>query len=87
LSANASIILEKAEDVLAIKESLIQFDKETKKPFVEVMVGEQKFERKDVILGISDGMNVEVKEGVSKDDKIKVWNQVKETFSPGGRGK
>tara|TARA_R110002111_G_scaffold113400_4_gene174198 strand:+ start:7174 stop:8331 length:1158 start_codon:yes stop_codon:yes gene_type:complete len=76
LSANASIILEKVENVLAIKEALVQYDTETKKPYVEVEVGDQKFERKDVELGISDGIFVEVKSGISKDDKIKVWNQV-----------
>lgn len=86
LSANASIILDKAENILAIKESLIQFDGETKDPFVEVMVGDQQFERKNIKLGISDGMNVEVKDGISKDDKIKVWNKVEETKSPRGRG-
>ncbi|WP_179009043.1 efflux RND transporter periplasmic adaptor subunit [Winogradskyella forsetii] len=76
LSANASIILEKAENVLAIKEALVQYDKDTQKPYVEVEVGDQEFERKDVELGISDGIFVEVKSGISKDDKIKVWNQV-----------
>lgn len=76
LSANASIILEKAENVLAIKEALVQYDKETKKPFVEIEIGDQQYERKDVELGISDGIFVEVKKGISKDDKIKVWNQV-----------
>jgi HlyD family secretion protein len=76
LSANASIILDKAEKVLAIKEALVQYDEETKKPYVEVEVGDQEFERKDVELGISDGIFVEVKSGISKDDKIKVWNQV-----------
>lgn len=76
LSANASIILEKAEKVLAIKEGLVQYDKESKKPFVEIEVGDQQFERKDVELGISDGIFVEVKSGISKEDKIKVWNQV-----------
>ncbi|WP_338357219.1 efflux RND transporter periplasmic adaptor subunit [Yeosuana marina] len=76
LSANASIILEKAENVLAIKEALVQYDSETKKPFVEVEVGNQKFERRDVELGISDGIFVEVKSGVTKSDKIKVWNQI-----------
>ncbi|MBU2922437.1 efflux RND transporter periplasmic adaptor subunit [Winogradskyella psychrotolerans] len=76
LSANASIILEKAEKVLAIKEALVQYDNETKKPYVEVEVGDQKFERKDIELGISDGIFVEVKSGVSKTDKIKIWNQV-----------
>jgi len=85
LSANASIILEKAEDVLAIKEALVQFDKETKKPYVEVMISDQKFERRDVKLGISDGINVEVLEGVSKDEKIKVWNKVEEKKPTRGR--
>lgn len=77
LSANASIILAKADSVLAVKEGLVQYDEKTKKSFVEVMVGEQKFERKDVELGVSDGIYVEIKSGITKDDKIKVWNQVK----------
>lgn len=76
LSANASIILDKAEKVMAIKEALVQYDNETKKPYVEVVIGDQQFERKDIELGISDGIFVEVKNGISKDDKIKVWNQV-----------
>src|SRR5690606_37750911 len=72
LSANASIILAKAENVLTIKEALVQYDPKTQKPFVEIMVGDQKFERKDVELGISDGIDVEVKNGITKEDKIKV---------------
>jgi len=76
LSANASIILEKAENVLAIKEALVQYDKDTKKPYVEIVTGDQQFERREVELGISDGINVEVVSGLSKGDKIKVWNQV-----------
>ena len=76
LSANASIILEKAESVLAIKEALVQYDPKTKKPFVEVEVGDQRFEKRNVELGISNGIFVEVKGGVSESDKIKVWNQL-----------
>ena len=77
LSANASIILAKADSVLAVKEGLVQYDEKTKKSFVEVQAGEQKFERKDVELGVSDGIYVEIKSGITKDDKIKIWNQVK----------
>lgn len=77
LSANASIILAKAEEVLSIKEALVQFDAETKKPFVEVKTGDKEFERKNIELGISDGIFVEVKNGLDKDAQIKVWNQVK----------
>ena len=77
LSANASIILAKVEDVLTIKEALVQYDPKTQKPFVEVQIGDQKFERRDVQLGISDGIDVEVKGGISIEDNIKVWNQLK----------
>ena len=74
LSANASIILDRATDVLALKESLIQFDPDTDAPFVEVKTGEQQFERRDLELGISDGIFVEVKSGISAEDAVKVWN-------------
>jgi len=74
LSANASIILARADSVLAIKEALVQFDPETKKPFVEVATGDQQFTRKDIELGVSDGIYVEVQSGLSFEDKIKVWN-------------
>lgn len=77
LSANASIILGRADSVMAVKEALIQFDDKTKLPYVEIEKGDQQFERKDVELGISDGIFVEIKSGISEDDKIKVWNVVK----------
>nr|WP_299341734.1 efflux RND transporter periplasmic adaptor subunit [Allomuricauda sp.] len=73
-SANASIVLEEKKDVLAIKEALLQFDKETEKPYVEIEVGENEFERKDIELGVSDGIDVEVVSGLDEDSKIKVWN-------------
>ncbi len=74
LSANASIILARADSVLAIKEALVQFDAETKKPFVEIATGDQQFTRKELELGISDGIYVEILSGLSAEDKIKVWN-------------
>ncbi|MEM9000671.1 MAG: efflux RND transporter periplasmic adaptor subunit [Bacteroidota bacterium] len=74
LSANASIILARADSTLAIKEALVQFDADTKQPFVEISTGEQQFERKDIELGISDGILVEVKSGISESDELKVWN-------------
>ncbi len=82
LSANASIILEKADKVLAIKEALIQFDSKTQKPFVEVEKTNQKFERRDLVLGVSDGIYVEIKSGITPKDKIKVWNQGLKTDEP-----
>ena len=77
-SANASLVLEKKDSVMVIPEALLQFDKVTDKPFVEIAVGTveaQKFERKDVEIGISDGVNVEIVSGITEDDKVKVWNK------------
>ena len=74
-SANASIILDRKEDALALREALIQFDRKTQEPFVEVMIADQEFERRDVKLGISDGVNVEILEGVSEGEAVKVWNR------------
>ncbi|HEX5743282.1 MAG TPA: efflux RND transporter periplasmic adaptor subunit, partial [Flavobacteriaceae bacterium] len=74
-SANADIVLEKKDSVLSIKEALLQFDKKTDLPYVEVKVGDQKFERRDVELGISDGVNVEIIKGVTLKDEIKIWNK------------
>ncbi|MFT7188624.1 MAG: HlyD family secretion protein [Sediminicola sp.] len=74
-SANASLVLDKKDNVLVIPEALLQFDKTTDEPYVEVSTGDQKFERKDIKIGISDGVNVEILEGLTKDDKVKIWNK------------
>lgn len=77
-SANASIILDRKEDVLALREALIQFDRKTQEPYVEVMVEDQKFERREVKLGIADGIYVEILEGIEQEDAVKVWNRTEE---------
>ena len=74
-SANAELILDKKEDILALKESLIQYDRKTEEPFVEIETGEQVFERKNIELGLSDGINVEILSGIDESDNIKVWNK------------
>ncbi len=82
LSANASVILNKAENVPALKEALVQFEEKTQKPFVEVEVGNQKFEKRFIELGLSNGIYVQIKKGITDKDKIKVWNQVAEMPQP-----
>ena len=74
-SANASIELDKKEDILVIDEALLRFDaKNEDKPYVEVEIGDQKFEKRFIELGISDGKNIEILSGLKEEDKIKVWN-------------
>ena len=74
-SANASLIIERKDNVMALEELLLQFDRETEKPYVEIQIGDQKFERRDIEIGLSDGVNVEVIYGLTEDDQIKVWNK------------
>ena len=74
-SANASIVTDIKENVLAINEALIQYDNKSKKPFVEVQIADQKFERRDIEIGVSDGVYAEILSGVTEKDNIKVWNK------------
>lgn len=68
-SANADIVLAKRDSVLAISESLMSF--EEGKCFVEVEVDTQKFEKREIKTGLSDGISIEILEGIDKDDQLK----------------
>lgn len=68
-SANAKVVLDRTDSVLAIPESLLQFEGDSS--FVEVETGPQQFEKRFIETGLSDGINVEVKSGLTIDDKIK----------------
>ncbi len=74
-SATADVVLARADDVMAIDESLLQFDGDD--TFVEVETSPQAFERRDVEVGLSDGISIEVVSGLSADDKIKNPNSGK----------
>ncbi|MEQ9052461.1 MAG: efflux RND transporter periplasmic adaptor subunit [Marinoscillum sp.] len=68
-SATADIILQKVSDVLAIKESNLIFEGDD--IFVEVRTGEQQFERRQVKTGLSDGINIQIAEGLTEEEVIK----------------
>lgn len=74
-SANAEIDIESKDSVFAIREALLQYNRITEKPYVEILDGDGKFKKQKVELGISDGINVEITEGLKEEDKIKVWNK------------
>ncbi|WP_266203866.1 efflux RND transporter periplasmic adaptor subunit [Pontibacter kalidii] len=69
-SANADIVLDKREKTLAIKESMLKFEKE--QPYVEVETAPQRFEKRKIKTGLSDGINIEVVSGLEKNEKVKV---------------
>ena len=73
-SANASIITAQRKEVDALNEAVIQYDLETKKPYVEIEIGNQEFERREIVLGLADGINVEIISGLKKDEKVKIWS-------------
>lgn len=68
-SANADIVLDRRDEVLAIKEALLQF--EDGKPFVEIENGPQSFERREIETGLSDGISIEVVSGLTAETKVK----------------
>ena len=71
-SANAEIVLQRANQVLAVPESTIEFNGDS--TFVYIMtdsVPEQKFQRTQVTAGMSDGIKIEIKKGVTIQDKIR----------------
>ena len=74
-SANGSLVVENKQEIMVIAEALLQFDRRTQLPYVEVEISDQNIERRDVTTGLSDGIKVEILSGVSMDDKIKIWNK------------
>lgn len=71
-SANATIVLEAVKDVISIPESVLDMQGDSTFVWKETVAGDdQKFERYPVLIGLSNGVDVEVKEGVSLEDKLK----------------
>lgn len=68
-SATADIVLDKRDQVLAIREGNLIF--EDGKTYVDLMTGEQQFERREVQTGLSDGINIEITDGLAAGDVIK----------------
>ncbi len=69
-SANADIVLDSRDSVLAISEGLLRFG-EQDSVYVEVETEPQVFEKRLVQVGLSDGINIEVLGGIGPDDKLK----------------
>lgn len=75
-SANANIVLDRRDKVLTIDEGLLIFEKNLDKDgqdprSVDVQTGPQRFERRPVKLGLSDGLHVEVLSGVGPNDVLR----------------
>lgn len=70
-SANAEIVLTKSGSVVTIPESCIEFSGDTAFVYVLKKKEPQTFEKKQVKIGLSDGIKIEVKSGLKTKDKIR----------------
>jgi len=71
-SANAEIVLAEAKQAMTIPESAIEFSGDSTFVYVVKEAGAEKtYERTPVVTGLSDGVNIEIKKGLSKQDKVR----------------
>jgi len=67
-SANADIIIKKKEDIILIPERLVEFNGDS--TFVEIKNSSGEIIKKPIKIGLSDGMNIEITEGLAEGDEI-----------------
>ena len=72
-SATADVVLDERKQVLALSERLVQYEGD--QPYVDVLVADNTYERRNLEVGLSDGLVTEVLSGVTAEDKVKIWNQ------------
>lgn len=70
-SANADIILAKTSKAIAVQERDLIFD-DKGNTFLEIEKSAGNFEKKQVKTGISDGINIQILQGIGLKDKVKV---------------
>ena len=79
-SANAEIVLAKASKVLSIPESAIEFSGDSTFVYIVKGEGEKKtYDRRAVTTGLSDGVSIEIKKGITAKDKVRGPQQVADT--------
>ncbi|MEW6337356.1 MAG: efflux RND transporter periplasmic adaptor subunit [Acidobacteriota bacterium] len=69
-SANADIVIQEKTDVLVVPERLVTFDKETATVEMEPTQPKAQPEKRTIKVGLSDGINLEVSEGLKEGDKV-----------------
>ena len=72
-------MLARADKVLTVPESAIEFSGDS--TFVYIIKGEgnkKTYERTQVVTGLSDGVNIEIKKGVTAKDKVRGSEKVAE---------
>ncbi len=78
-SANADIVLDRRDHVLSLPEAVVKFEEgaaDDKKATVEVETGPDRYEPREIVVGLSDGIDIEVVSGVDESEKVKAGEAV-----------
>lgn len=71
-SANAEVLIKRAKNVIIIPEASVEFNEGKSYVYVLTSQGkEQVFEKREVRVGLSNGVNIQIRKGISLDDKIR----------------
>src|SRR5690606_2938676 len=69
-SANAEMVLQRRENVLAIKEKYLQFQNDS--AYLNVLISDGKVEKRFITTGLYDWINIENLKGIKEDEKFKI---------------
>lgn len=72
-TANAEIILQRRKKVIAIKEKYLQFQNDS--AFITVIKKDNKEEKRFLVTGLSDGINIEIIKGLKIKEKFKITDK------------
>lgn len=70
-SANAAVVLQRVENVLMVPEGVVEWQGDSTYVYVLTAENPQAFERKPIVTGLSDGLNIEVKSGLGSDARLR----------------
>lgn len=85
-SANADIVLDRRDHVLSLPEAVVKFEEgQQRKATVEVETGADRYEPREIEVGLSDGIDIEVVSGLEESERVKA-GELDEDATPSQNG-
>lgn len=85
-SANAEIVLAQANQVMTVPESAIVFEGNSTFVYVVKTSGDTKtYEKRKVVTGLSDGIDIQIKSGLKKGERVRGPQIIAESSASGGQ--
>jgi HlyD family secretion protein len=86
-SANADIVLDRRDHVLSLPEAVVKFEEgQQKKATVEIETGPDRYEPREIEVGLSDGIDIEVVSGLEESERVKAGELSEDDASPARSG-